>query len=300
MKNLEELQHKIDEIFFPEHSAQLRAKIAKAIELIQTGDDETVLAGESKIGGEPDLHWDVDWPEYEGKAMTFLGQFELEKLHRLVDNELPQKGTVYFFAHFDDETTEFIPNKDKYALLFYNGPQSELETYEFPDNLEAKCRLRQSYFQMTLFYHLPSIADGYWSEHTSIDDGLLDWRLNLLEENYYAEGINLESRRMEYVYPEQLLGYPYGSKKDILVEWGKSYFNTKALNEEQRAFVKSERENFIHLLSFEMGKGHYFGAKLPPIIGYWGIHLEDLKNNDFSKALLVFEKVDGRYEATME
>ena len=53
----------------------------------------------SRIGGQPSLPVDVDWPMWRENPMSFIAQIALEELPKEAAAEfhLPATGTLYFF-----------------------------------------------------------------------------------------------------------------------------------------------------------------------------------------------------------
>ncbi|MEN6626305.1 MAG: YwqG family protein [Candidatus Sumerlaeia bacterium] len=81
----------------------------------------------SRIGGLPSLPDGVPWPEWNGKPLAFLCQFDLSEIPNYCDrNGLPQTGMLYFFYAQDQDTWGGDP-KDKgswrviYAAAAVNG-----------------------------------------------------------------------------------------------------------------------------------------------------------------------------------
>src|SRR5678815_950094 len=64
----------------------------------QVADENEIPLGYSKLGGNPDLPADFEWPEYRGIPLTFMAQFRLSDLTIFDENhEMPSKGILYFF-----------------------------------------------------------------------------------------------------------------------------------------------------------------------------------------------------------
>ncbi|WP_145271309.1 DUF1963 domain-containing protein [Planctomycetes bacterium SV_7m_r] len=68
--------------------------------------DGEMPIGTSKYGGKPDVLDGFEWPSYEEKLHTFLGQIRLEEMKGTVAAQsLPDKGMLYFFVFDDPEET---------------------------------------------------------------------------------------------------------------------------------------------------------------------------------------------------
>lgn len=82
----------------------LMATVRQGIRLSKNGVEDYKTAGCSRIGGDPDLPADVEWPvDSKGTPMTFLAQL---RLRELMDHDeasrLPANGALYFFIGIDE------------------------------------------------------------------------------------------------------------------------------------------------------------------------------------------------------
>ena len=58
--------------------------------------------GETKIGGNPDVPNDFEWPYWNDRPLSFLMQLNLKDIAGLSGNLFPQKkGILYFFYDFE-------------------------------------------------------------------------------------------------------------------------------------------------------------------------------------------------------
>ena len=101
--------------------------------------DEDVAVGRSKIGGNPDLETDFEWPAHNGTPLTFLVQFDLADVFAsLGETELPSQGMLSFFYEAEaqpwgDESSDegawkviWTPDVDRLARR--GSPSSPLPT----------------------------------------------------------------------------------------------------------------------------------------------------------------------------
>jgi uncharacterized protein YwqG len=73
---------------------------AIAIEAHAASDDDLPV-GASKLGGQPDLPPDTEWPEHNGQPLGFLAQFNLAEVAPYdVESLLPRTGLLSFFYDF--------------------------------------------------------------------------------------------------------------------------------------------------------------------------------------------------------
>lgn len=256
--------------------------------------DESILLGDSKIGGMPDLPLDYDWPEYEGKAMTFFAQINLKEIANLQDI-LPSSGWLFFFVHFDEPgkygaNWQNIPPREKYAVRFFDGLIKELEEYYYPKNLLESLRFPASKIYFRKKFMLPSSREAIVLKDLNWEEADLQALASL--------------RNFKRSSNAKLLGYPQAVQYDVLYDWSSQYLKDYAFSQEEKtqAFAenKAKTNEFICLLEFDCSIRHYYTeTAIEPVfpdfkkIGeqnfYFGILKEDLEALNFDNALLVFQ-----------
>ena len=129
-------------------------------------EEDLLDIGQSKIGGNPDLPSDVNWPiQKNGKKLAFLAQLNFDEFTSDFPN-LPNSGILYFFY---DEAQEFWgdskENSDSFRSIFIENP-SNLERRTAPDDfvvlkggMYRPCKLK-----FTNSYSLPNWEHDYVSE----------------------------------------------------------------------------------------------------------------------------------------
>jgi len=130
-------------------------------------DEVLIEIGQSKIGGNPDLPSDINWPvQMNGKKLAFLAQLNFKEFISEVPN-LPNKGILYFFY---DEAQEFWgdskENSDGFRSIYIENP-TNLKRRIKPENfvvlkegMYKPCKL-----QFTNSYSLPNWEHEYVNEH---------------------------------------------------------------------------------------------------------------------------------------
>jgi uncharacterized protein YwqG len=74
------------------------AKPCARIVPTRVGSMDEIPLGASRLGGLPDLPADYQWKTYQGKPLTFIGQFRLSEIAPMdTEGILPHKGLLYFF-----------------------------------------------------------------------------------------------------------------------------------------------------------------------------------------------------------
>jgi uncharacterized protein (TIGR02996 family) len=159
--------------------------------------EASLPVGTSKFGGRPDLPVGVEWPEYEGVALTFLGQYNLADLQvSPVARELPASGVLSLFCLRDEERDPGDFTKGTWRV-FHFREAAELARRDFPDLPEYA---RPS--------HLPPSRLTF-TEAQSLPNLYSPWKKELLR--LVPANEDAETTLVNFVDPFQtdgLLGYP--------------------------------------------------------------------------------------------
>lgn len=100
--------------------------------LTQARGSNALELGLSRLEWLPDLPREVEWPNYDGKAMDFVAQINLSDLEVGFHPSLPEKGWLYFFVG-DLWDQRVIPH----CVLFFDGPITELVRKTPPNHYSA-------------------------------------------------------------------------------------------------------------------------------------------------------------------
>ena len=233
--------------------------------------------GLSRFGGTPDLPLGMDWPTFAGNSLIFLAQINLEEIKMYdIDNELPDKGIIYFFIHSDKPDAEeqvVSDNKKRYRVLY--SENNELKNIDFPKEFTSEYHFKPVRMEFQSFYTFPS---GETLEIESLEEEDRDNSYIFNDEYGNHEG-------------EQVLGYTMPIQCDVTHNWAFSYldFKTHKLNEADNAKIDAIRPEFVTLLQVSMENFYIGFDRIVTAIGYFGITKDDLKNKNFDKAILVFQ-----------
>ncbi|GGG88731.1 YwqG family protein [Paenibacillus radicis (ex Gao et al. 2016)] len=93
--------------------------------ILEPKSDELLQIGESKVGGDPDLLEEVEWPKWKGYDMTFIAQINLAECP--TNLSLPSAGLLSFFYGVEG----MYEDPD-----FYGDPHTSRVIYTSPDQLE--------------------------------------------------------------------------------------------------------------------------------------------------------------------
>ncbi|MBW2960548.1 DUF1963 domain-containing protein [Mesonia sp. JHPTF-M18] len=147
--------------------------------------------GASKLGGDPEVPADFEWPKHEFGDYRFIAQFNLSEI--TFPSALPKTGMLSIFVA-DDEDQNIFWGADEYAKVFYFKEDEELQTYV---NTNIKPSLRTFGFQ-TLFEQTIDIPHR--------PELFKENELNKRQLSYVCDKIPSLIRKGGYNY---LLGYPY-------------------------------------------------------------------------------------------
>src|SRR5215510_11398881 len=103
-KRIDELREQIKAFGLERHEEKIVSLAKPAIRMLpKRVEDDEIPIGASKLGGNPDLPEDFEWKTYQGKPLTFIGQFKFSELAPYDrDKELPAEGMLYFFFEADE------------------------------------------------------------------------------------------------------------------------------------------------------------------------------------------------------
>jgi len=95
----------------------------------------------SRLGGEPDVPENFEWPESEGLPLSFIGQIALADLTGTIASEiLPRQGLLSFFYEADQQPWGFDPKDGTGFKIFLWQPSQKLIRKALPGDLEEHCK----------------------------------------------------------------------------------------------------------------------------------------------------------------
>jgi uncharacterized protein YwqG len=242
--------------------------------------NKSINKGQSKLGGQPDLPKNIEWPNFNDKPMIFLGQINFAEFKELdIEDILPDTGLVYYFIHFKEPENEFgaeynfLIDKKEYEVIY--STETALETRDFPENLPDAYKFNEQGISFKLGYCLPARESLEIEKFDPKDEDVI-WDFN--DEYGNVEG-------------EQILGYCMPIQADVTWDWAFSYLNfpTYELTDTDNKNIDEIRPDFINLLQFSLDNSQTGFNKIGISIGYFGIKKEDLKNKRFDKTILIFQ-----------
>lgn len=154
--------------------------------------------GASRLGGQPDLPADFEWPAHEGEPLGFLGQFNLRDLGALpCAAALPAEGQLAFFYDWTREPWGFDP-KDRTAARVVYVPGGPLVRHLLPAGLADFDYPSPVTFEP--LFTIPRLdAQAFDWQALGVDGDSIDW---------YE--LDEALRELRPARPQhQLLGHPY-------------------------------------------------------------------------------------------
>lgn len=140
-------------------------------------EDETIIPiGASKMGGNPDLPPDFDWPYFGERPMTFIAQFKLSEIASLLPTaraSFPTSGMLYFFY---EEYEQWFLDKDGGHIAYIADENTDLKRRSHPKkqeeyrDIEALPPHKVSYQQRITLPHIWSDNDAEFGNVFAEDD----------------------------------------------------------------------------------------------------------------------------------
>jgi len=125
-----------------DYSETFQRMIKPSIRLITVRESENKLKiGQTKLGGQPDLPPNIEWPYWKQYPMSFIAQINLQEMPNIqTDNDiLPTRGIIYFFYTANPEAIyeegDFDNNFETSKVLFFEGEINNLERTRPPKEL---------------------------------------------------------------------------------------------------------------------------------------------------------------------
>ncbi|MGW8122676.1 DUF1963 domain-containing protein [Roseivirga echinicomitans] len=235
----------------------------------------------SKLGGGPDVPNNFDWPDHGGKPLTFLCQIILEEITGYEPSHLlPKTGVLYFFVCTEIKD-RFPEQAGEFKVVYEDVEKESLHK----SHLGMELTLTERAISFYQHYTFPSYQE-YQTEKLS------------------EKGIELEEFLDEYQFEiremlmgdvetpnHQILGHPLALQGMVKPWWAMEYLKLpEPLSEKQEMKMYKMGEEFLLLLQFDLenedqGIQEFLGDGM----AYFGIHQNDLKIQDFNKALLVIQ-----------
>ena len=185
-------------------SSQLEALAQLAIQLTPTKRDTYKAVGNTRIGGEPDLPSEIDWPVTNNAYLDFVAQINLTEMPQLGSDYLPAKGFLWFFLG-DRSHADGIPHR----VLFFDGSAGSLRRVSPPKGVKAASGEEPFNAYQVTTRRIISMP-GYGSGHILYNPDLgEDFKEDDIQDTYHGSFLDaLRPDVDDETRPSQLLGYP--------------------------------------------------------------------------------------------
>jgi uncharacterized protein YwqG len=141
--------------------------------------DNDLTTGASKLGGNPDLAPSFQWPDRDGRPLSFIAQIHLSDVTTtLPDEGLPTRGLLSFFYDAEEQPWGFRPSDRGSAAVTFTPPSARLDRREPPPALDEEWRFKpfalkpelETTFAPSESAHVEALGIGF---NDAIDYGLL-------------------------------------------------------------------------------------------------------------------------------
>ena len=125
-----------------EVAAALQDSLRYSIRMHTTlANDDDLELGATKIGGQPDLPPDMQWPKWRGAPLNFLAQIRLADLAAYdPDGELPHEGMLSFFFDYTNWAKPGREAESSLATVLYVPEGAPLQRLLWPEALPTRER----------------------------------------------------------------------------------------------------------------------------------------------------------------
>jgi uncharacterized protein YwqG len=182
--------------------------------------DVSIPVGSSKVGGNPDLPEEVEWPRWKNDEMTFIAQINLAECPS--ELSLPQSGLLSFFyavqSMFKDEY--FFGDPDTCCVIYTGTDRLDhISRRNTPGRLKEEARMRSNRVSFIPELSVPA------SESTFLESLGLGWNGNRKDFNKYWEVFLSEFGKQweREGYINRLMGHPDQIQGDMQVRCEMTY-----------------------------------------------------------------------------
>jgi len=291
---LEEFKSKLAAHGLEKYFDQLEPIFRNSVRLYQKETDENNIAiGQTKIGGRPDLPKEIAWVTETNtevtnerkfllfnskkevtvtKPLSFIAQINLSEIASFdKDNLLPKTGLLYFFYAAEQDAWGFdYKDKNKFKVVYWDGPQSTLSRADFPKDLPEEACYKACAVEIESEISLPGPGHEVYEHFAEGDD-------NAFWDEVFEEGeIN------------KLLGYADNIQEEMeleceLVTNGLYCGDPSGYNDPRAATLEPYAKDWRLLLQIDSNEDAEMMWGDCGRLYFW-IKEQDLKNKDFDKS----------------
>lgn len=163
-------------------------KNAYRIERHLIRDEDQIGIGESKLGGNPDLPQDVEWPYWKEKPLAFIMQLNLGDFEQFEEELIPShSGRLYFFYDAsvkEDWGTRFPKKKGAWKVIYDNIPPSNLKRTYNPIS-DRRFTFPSCSIKLHRDISLPSDPHQFLSNYSVLDEVSFSWQYGQFHSLYF-------------------------------------------------------------------------------------------------------------------
>ena len=136
---------------------------------------DSLELGQSRIGGQPDLPPEFEWPRFDGLALSFMAQFDLATVAAQPSVlPLPKQGNLAFFYDSEQRTWGFDPkDRGSAVVAYFAGPASSLIRTELPADVSEAGRFPCCKLHYTPDQNLADAWSAYYDPELSDEEKTL-------------------------------------------------------------------------------------------------------------------------------
>ncbi|CEP26959.1 Hypothetical protein PFCIRM138_11125 [Propionibacterium freudenreichii subsp. freudenreichii] len=274
-----------------------------AIKLDFGADPEPGEAGQSRLGGRPDVPRDFEWPRFQDKdddsadanrPLTFLAQVNLADATRYdTEGLLPTAGVLSFFYEMETQEWGFDPRDKGSARVFFFEDPATLRPASVPDDLDDWFPDGQaiSYRNMV---DLPA-----WLGFTELPEEVrrtnplpvpltdIEWEdYDAMREKYGAPSEGDDAVTTKLLGHPDVVQNPMEAECEMVTRGMADGAEGEEISQELRDDIEKASRDWTLLFQMGTDSGLEFGDV--GHINYW-IKKQDLARRDFDKAWLILQ-----------
>ncbi|CEG93406.1 YwqG family protein [Propionibacterium freudenreichii] len=274
-----------------------------AIKLDFGADPEPGEAGQSRLGGRPDVPRDFEWPRFQDKdddsadanrPLTFLAQVNLADATRYdAEGLLPTAGVLSFFYEMETQEWGFDPRDKGSARVFFFEDPATLRPASVPDDLDDWFPDGQaiSYRNMV---DLPA-----WLGFTELPEEVrrtnplpvpltdIEWEdYDAMREEYGAPSEGDDAVTTKLLGHPDVVQNPMEAECEMVTRGMADGAEGEEISQELRDDIEKASRDWTLLFQMGTDSGLEFGDV--GHINYW-IKKQDLARRDFDKAWLILQ-----------
>jgi uncharacterized protein YwqG len=247
--------------------------------------DNKVKVGKSKIGGNPDIPVNFEWPKFKNEYLTFCAQYNLSELGEYdLENCLPKKGMLYVFVFIDKDYPGFMCDESSYKIIYLEDIDT-IQRLNFPESyfLGSKFQVAEiNYFE---YFTLPDDENYKLKKFHLLYDNFYDFYENIVEFIDSLTGENIDNYH-------QVLGEDKSVQSSVGFDFAVNILQIKTTEdfESKQDEIKEIEKKHRILLQLDCNDRNSnlseYGGNM---VMYFGIKPEHLIEQNFDNVIMAFQ-----------